>query len=93
MEAYRQKNDEKLQKTLNAGLFGAGPLYILGAEMTKTIVDIFGKNRLKEILPQGGVVFFKTYFAAVDKNKSINNLFSNEDEKIIREMDDEFDGD
>lgn len=70
ISAYDAVRAQELQ---NKGVAGAGPFYWLGAEMSKVIVDKKGKEQLANIIPDGGVHFFKTYFKAAGKEK---NMFS-----------------
>lgn len=66
----------KAKEATNKGVSGAGPFYWLGAEMSRVIVDELGKERLAVIIPDGGAVFFKTYFEAVTISQKTKNMFS-----------------
>jgi len=71
---------EKAQQLANEGIAGAGPFYWLGAEMSRVIVIALGKEKLASIIPFGGITFFKTYIAAVEKSNKNENMF---DEPLI----------
>jgi Putative zinc dependent peptidase (DUF5700) len=77
---------KKAQDLSDAGIQGGGPFYWLGAEMTRTIVDVFGKEKLASIIPNQGITFFKTYIEAVKKSKKHQNLLGADLEKYINSM-------
>jgi len=73
----------KTRELQNKGIVSAGPFYWLGAEMSKVIVDELGKGQLAAIIPNGGILFLKTYFKAVEKSKKTINMFSDTLTKYI----------
>jgi hypothetical protein len=77
---------QKAQDLSDAGIQGGGPFYWLGAEMSKTIVEVFGEEKLASIIPYQGIIFFKTYFDAVKTSKKHKNLFGSEVEKYMRTL-------
>lgn len=76
----------EVQQLADKGIAGGGPFYWLGAELAKTIENVFGKKHLASIIPYGGLYFMNTYFKATEKSKKVKNLFSNEFKKYIRTL-------
>jgi Putative zinc dependent peptidase (DUF5700) len=79
-------DETEAQKIANDGIEGAGPFYWLGAEMTRVIVSEFGEEKLASIIPYKGIVFFKTYFEAVNQSKTVANMFSKSITEFILTM-------
>jgi hypothetical protein len=79
-------DNDKAQKLSDEGIQGGGPFYWLGAEMSKTIVEVLGKEKLAAIIPYQGITFFRTYFDAVNKSKKHKNLFSTDIEKYMKTL-------
>jgi Putative zinc dependent peptidase (DUF5700) len=77
---------KKAQDLSDAGIQGGGLFYWLGAKMTRTIVDVIGKEKLSSIIPYQGITFFKTYIEAVKKSKKHQNLLGADLEKYINSM-------
>ena len=79
-------NPHKAQALSDEGIEMGGPFYWTGAEMSRVIVEVFGKERLAAIIPFGGITLFQTYFSALKHSKSHLIIFSPEFEKYITEM-------
>ncbi len=74
---------QKAQDLSDQGIAGGGPFYWLGAEMSKTIVEGLGKEKLASIIPNQGITFFKTYFEAIKKIGDSKSLFSSQIENYM----------
>ncbi len=66
--ALKNNDKDKINSNYVLGVRGAGPFYYLGADMTGIIVKAFGNDKIKEILPQGSVAFFKAFNDACKKD-------------------------
>lgn len=89
ISAYEKGDFRKMEEIENMGIQGAGPFYSMGSKMTAVIIGAFGDVKLKELLPYGGTVFFKTYFDAV-KKRSIQSLFDPSTMKLIEGMSNDY---
>lgn len=79
-------DEKKAASIFDDGIAGGGPFYFMGAEMSKTIVAELGEKTLAGIIPYDGIMFFKTYFKAVDHSKKYTNKFSAPFEQYIKSM-------
>ncbi len=69
---YRERDFEKTEKLLNAGMKSNGPFYALGCHMTGSIVSRCGSSAIGESLLKGSPKFFEKYFETC-KGMSQNN--------------------
>jgi len=90
-KAFQDKKGEEMDQLKTKGVQQSGPFYTMGKKMTEEIVVVFGPERIKKILPLGGIVFFKTYFDAAQKNGN-KSLFDISVEKLIRSLPNDYDG-
>jgi len=71
---------------LDHGVAGGGPFYILGAAMSKVIVDVLGRDALANTLRGGGVPFFATYLRAQHRVPSAKHYLSPAVESAVRRV-------
>ncbi|HEY6902596.1 MAG TPA: DUF5700 domain-containing putative Zn-dependent protease [Puia sp.] len=90
-KAFRDGKTVEMNQLKDKGIQSAGPFYSMGKKMTEEILAGFGPERIKKILPLGGIVFFKTYFDAIQK-KGVKSIFDASIEKFIRSLPNDYDG-